>query len=65
MQGALSVCLLQAATQAELERLTTQMQDAIVAAEVGKAKVLMYDELSARAEKLVSSYFTGVDATYR
>lgn len=34
--------------------MSGQMQDAVVAAEVGKAKVLLYDELNAKAEKLVS-----------
>lgn len=50
-----SGCLLavQAATQAEAERLPGQLQDAIVAAEVGRAKVLLFDELTAKAEKLV------------
>lgn len=44
---------LQATCQAELDRVTNQLQDAVVAAEVGRAKVLLYDELSSKAEKLV------------
>jgi hypothetical protein len=44
----------QAGCQGEVERLSGQLQEAIVAAEVGRAKVLLYDELNSKAEKLVS-----------
>jgi hypothetical protein len=44
----------QAGCQGEMERLSGQLQEAIVAAEVGRAKVLLYDELNSKAEKLVS-----------
>jgi hypothetical protein len=44
----------QAACQAEVDRLAGQLQETVVAAEVGRAKVLLYDELSSKAEKLVS-----------
>ena len=47
------VIVMQAASQAEAERLSGQLQEAIVAAEVGRAKVLLYDELTKKAEKLV------------
>jgi hypothetical protein len=47
------VCL-QAACQAEVDRLAGQLQETVVAAEVGRAKVLLYDELNSKAEKLVS-----------
>lgn len=43
----------QAAAEADRERLTAQLQESIVAAEVGRAKVLLYDELSIKTEKLV------------
>jgi hypothetical protein len=43
----------QAASEAEAERLSTQLQETIVTAEVGRAKVLLYDELSNKAEHLV------------
>jgi hypothetical protein len=43
----------QAASEAEVERLSTQLQETIVSAEVGRAKVLLYDELSNKAEHLV------------
>jgi hypothetical protein len=46
---------LQAASEAEVDRLSGQLQESIVSAEVGRAKVLLYDELSAKAEKLVRS----------
>lgn len=54
-----------AATQAEAERLSGQLQDTIVAAEVGCAKVLLYDELSTKAEKLEAevSRLSGIDAS--
>lgn len=52
-QQRVCVVAVQAATQAEAERLSGQLQDTIVAAEVGCAKVLLYDELSTKAEKLV------------
>lgn len=68
--GSLPVCLsayllaclpacLQAGCQAEVERLSGQLQEAIVAAEVGRAKVLLYDELTSKTEKLVSRLVTG------
>lgn len=44
----------QAGCQGEVERLSGQLQEAIVAAEVGRAKVLLYEELNSKAEKLVS-----------
>lgn len=48
------LCLcVQAGSRAEVERLSGQLQEAIVASEVGRAKVLLYDELNSKAEKLV------------
>jgi hypothetical protein len=44
---------MQAAAEAERDRVTSQLQDSIVAAEVGRAKALLYDELAAKADKLV------------
>lgn len=54
---------MQAANQAEVERLTSQLQESIVATEVGRAKILMYDELSAKADNLVRGVQVVRDST--
>jgi hypothetical protein len=46
--------LAQAAAESERDRVTAQLQKSVVGTEVGRAKVLLYDELLAKAETLVS-----------